>query len=146
MPIAAFGGGTGSPRRAARRRAGGADGDRRRYADCDQTGRQRSVGLSHPAGRHHREHPDGGQPVDGSTAGASALSSTNALIIVIGAVVILLGISYFIWRDARRRAPGSTTTGTGAEGRARAGTKPPPKPRKLSPAERRRRKRGRAKR
>jgi hypothetical protein len=57
--------------------------------------------------------------------------------------VVLAGISFFIWRDARRRAP--QRGGEGYEIR-RSGSKPPPKPRKLSAAERKRRKRGRARR
>lgn len=81
------------------------------------------------------------------TAGSSSFSSTSALIIVIGAVLILGGISFFIWRDARRRAPVRETAGVpGGDGRSKPGSKSAPKPRKLSPAERRRRKRGRAKR
>ena len=72
------------------------------------------------------------------------LSSGSALAIVIGAVVVLGGIAYFIWRDARRRAPVRTAeAGVGGTGR-RTGSKAPPKPRKLSAAERKRRKRGRA--
>jgi hypothetical protein len=60
-------------------------------------------------------------------------------------LVLLAGISFFIWRDARRRAPvrpgmAHAVAGDGA----RSGSKARPKPRKLSPAERRRRKRGRA--
>jgi hypothetical protein len=78
-----------------------------------------------------------------STSGASGLSGSSALFIAIGAIVVLGGISFFIWRDARRRAP--ARGGEGYEIR-RSGSKPPPKPRKLSPAERRRRKRGRARR
>jgi hypothetical protein len=57
--------------------------------------------------------------------------------------VVLGGIAFFIWRDARRRAP--ARGGEGYEIR-RSGSKRPPKPRKLSPAERKRRKRGRARR
>jgi hypothetical protein len=67
------------------------------------------------------------------------------LAIVLGAVIVLGGIAYYIWRDARRRAPARTADALGGTGR-RAGSKPPPKPRKLSPAERKRRKRGRAQR
>jgi hypothetical protein len=65
----------------------------------------------------------------------------------VGAVVVLVGISLFIWRDARRRAP-VKATGGGSEidGRGAPGSKARTKPRKLSPAERRRRKRGRARR
>jgi hypothetical protein len=82
----------------------------------------------------------------GSAAGSSSFSSTNAVIIVIGAVAILLGISYFIWRDARRRAPVREGAGVIGEGRSKPGSKRPPKPRKLSPAERKRRKRGKTRR
>ena len=81
----------------------------------------------------------------GSSAGSSSFSSTNALIVVAGAVAILLGISYFIWRDARRRAP-VRSGGPSGEGRTKPGSKRPPKPRKLSPAERKRRKRGKTRR
>jgi hypothetical protein len=77
---------------------------------------------------------------------SSGLTGTAAVAIAIGAVIVLGGISYFIWWDARKRAPKRgrlAAAGVGAAGR-RAGSKAPPKPRKLSPAERRRRKRGRA--
>src|SRR5205807_4777368 len=40
-----------------------------------------------------------------STAGDSGISGSGALVIAIGALVVLGGISLFIWRDARRRAP-----------------------------------------
>lgn len=80
-----------------------------------------------------------------STAGGAGLSGGGTLAIVVGAVAILGGISYFIWRDARRRAPVKGNDPGGFEIR-RSGSKAPPKPRKLSPAERRRRKRGRARR
>src|SRR6478752_10556427 len=39
------------------------------------------------------------------TAGSSSLSSASVAVIVLGAVAVLGGIAYFIWRDARRRAP-----------------------------------------
>jgi hypothetical protein len=77
------------------------------------------------------------------TNGGSSLSSGSALAIVIGAVVVLGGISFYIWRDARRRAPATTADALGGAGH-RAGSKAPPKPRKLSAAERKRRKRGKA--
>lgn len=82
-----------------------------------------------------------------ATAGSgSGFSGSSAIIIAIGALVVLGGISLFIWRDARRRAPvrhHGAAAGTLGEGR-KAGSKQRAKPRKLSPAERRRRKRGRA--
>ena len=78
-----------------------------------------------------------------ATAGSgSAFNGSSILVIAIGAIVILGGISVFIWRDARKRAPVRAAL-PGAPG-SRSGSKPRPKPRKLSPAERRRRKRGRA--
>ncbi len=81
-----------------------------------------------------------------TTAGGSGLGGGAAIGIAIGAIVLLVGISYFIWRDSRRRAPIKHHAAHGDAGvGARSGSKRPPKPRKLSPAERRRRKRGRAK-
>jgi hypothetical protein len=81
-----------------------------------------------------------------STSGSSSgLSGGSAIAIAIGAILLLGGISFFIWRDARRRAPvrGRAAAAT-AGGASASGSKPRPKPRKLSPAERKRRKRGRA--
>jgi hypothetical protein len=79
-----------------------------------------------------------------STTG-SGLSSGDAIAIAVGALLVLGGISFFIWRDARRRAPvrRRSALATAGEG-TRSGSKPRVKSRKLSPAERRRRKRGRA--
>jgi hypothetical protein len=75
-----------------------------------------------------------------TTAGTSSVSGAGIAAIAVGAIVVLVGISLFIWRDARKRAPvkeGVVAAGGG-------GSKPRPKSRKLSPAEKRRRKRGRA--
>jgi hypothetical protein len=79
-----------------------------------------------------------------NSGGSSSLSGNGAIVIAIGALVVLGAISFFIWRDARRRAP--VTSGIGGFDVKRSGSKAPPKSRKLSPAERRRRKRGRARR
>jgi hypothetical protein len=79
-----------------------------------------------------------------ATAGSgSGFSGTSAIFIAVGAIVVLGGISFYIWRDARRRAPVRAHAATIDEGR-RSGSKQRAKPRKLSPAERKRRKRGRA--
>lgn len=78
--------------------------------------------------------------------GSNSLSTASALAIAIGAMVLIGGISFFIWRDARRRAPVRAGDPLAAGEGRRSGSKPPPKPRKLSPAERKRRKRGRARR
>jgi hypothetical protein len=87
-------------------------------------------------------------PVVISTPGSTSsggLSGGGAVAIGVGAIAVLGGICFFIWRDARRRAPihHRATVASGADG-ARPGHKPKPKTRKLSRAERRRRKRGRA--
>jgi hypothetical protein len=80
-----------------------------------------------------------------TAGGGSGFTGTSAIIIALGAIVVLGGISFYIWRDARRRAPKGhrLVAPIDAEGR-RAGSKSRPKPRKLSAAEKRRRKRGRA--
>lgn len=81
-----------------------------------------------------------------ATAGSgSGFKGSSAIIIAIGAIVVLGGISFYIWRDARRRAPKGHRLNApiDAEGK-RAGSKARQKPRKLSAAEKRRRKRGRA--
>jgi hypothetical protein len=82
-----------------------------------------------------------------TSSSGGGLSGGSAIAIAIGAVVVLTGISFFIWRDARRRAPvrrRAAAATAGAGGRGKPGAKQRGKPRKLSPAERRRRKRGRA--
>jgi hypothetical protein len=81
------------------------------------------------------------------TGGDSGINGTGVLGIAIGALIILGGISFFIWRDARKRAPvrRAAAATAGADGRSRTSSKARGKPRKLSPAERKRRKRGRAK-
>ncbi len=80
-----------------------------------------------------------------TAGGGSAFTGNSAVIIGIGAIVVLGGISLFIWRDARKRAPVRHRPGESPDGSGpRYGTKQRAKPRKLSPAERRRRKRGRA--
>ena len=87
--------------------------------------------------------------VQGTSTSSSGggISSSDALLIAIGAVVVLGGVCLFIWRDARRHAPikhGHGLNAAEALGGTRSGSKAPPKPRKLSAAERKRRKRGRA--
>jgi hypothetical protein len=78
-----------------------------------------------------------------TTSGGGSLSSGSTFVIAAGAVLILGGISFFIWRDARRRAPVRDRAADPSAGERVPGSKRA-KPRKLSPAERRRRKRGRA--
>jgi hypothetical protein len=79
-----------------------------------------------------------------TAGGGSAFSGNSVLVIAIVALIVLGGISLFIWRDARKRAPVRQRTAMPAGATARPGSKQRAKPRKLSPAERRRRKRGRA--
>jgi hypothetical protein len=77
----------------------------------------------------------------GTSTSAGGFTSTDAVLIGLGAFVVLGGISFFIWRDARRRAPirhhAATATVPGSARQRQ-------KSRKLSPAERKRRKRGKA--
>ena len=80
-----------------------------------------------------------------ATAGSgSGFTGSSAILIAVGAMVVLGGISLYIWRDARRRAPTRHHAPLGPDEGRRKGSKAPAKSRKLSPAERRRRKRGRA--
>jgi hypothetical protein len=84
-------------------------------------------------------------PTTTSSTSGGGLGGGGVVAIAIGALVLLGGISFFIWHDARRRAPvrhGMAHAGGGEF--AHSGSKARAKPRKLSPAERRRRKRGRA--
>jgi hypothetical protein len=80
-----------------------------------------------------------------SAGGGGSIGTTSIYGIVIGSVIVIGGVCFYIFRDAARRAP--------SRGR-RAATEPSQdrkipgsqrvKPRKLSSQERRRRKRGRA--
>jgi predicted lipid-binding transport protein (Tim44 family) len=84
-------------------------------------------------------------PTQTSSSSGGTFSGINAIAIALGALLLIAGISFFIWYDARKRAPiRHRAAAATAGGAARAGSKPKPKQRKLSPAERRRRKRGRA--
>ena len=82
-------------------------------------------------------------PTTTSSTSGSGLSGSTAIVIALGALALIGGISFFIWRDARRRAPVRHAHATAGVG-ARSGSKRQIKPRRLSPAERRRRKRGKA--
>lgn len=82
-------------------------------------------------------------PLTQTSGSGGGLTGTDGVLIGIGAVLVLGGISFFIWRDARRRAPVRQRPATaGADGGT--GPRQRQKPRKLSPAERKRRKRGKA--
>jgi hypothetical protein len=80
-----------------------------------------------------------------AAGGGGSIGKSSIYGIVIGSVIVIGGVCFYIFRDAARRAP--------SRGR-RAATEPTQerkvpgsqreKPRKLSPQERRRRKRGRA--
>jgi len=80
-----------------------------------------------------------------SASGGGSLGQSSIIGIVVGSVIVIGGVTFYIFRDAGRRAPSRRR-------RADAGPsteRPVPgsqrvKPRKLSPQERRRRKRGRA--
>ncbi len=78
-----------------------------------------------------------------TSSSGSGLSGGTAIAIGLGAIVLILGISFYIWYDARRRAP--TRAHAAAAPRQNVPGSKRTKPRKLSAAEKRRRKRGRAK-
>jgi hypothetical protein len=78
-----------------------------------------------------------------STSGNSGLTGSGIVAIAVGALVVIGGISYFIWYDSRKHAR-VRRAAVVADAGGRTGSKTRGKPRKLSPAERRRRKRGRA--
>ncbi len=80
----------------------------------------------------------------GTSTSGGGISGGATLAVAIGAILLIAGIGFFIWRDARRRAPVRAATAGAGVGPTKPGSKRAPKPRKLSPAERRRRKRGRA--
>ena len=81
--------------------------------------------------------------VANTNTSGGGFSGTDAVLIAIGALVVLGGISFFIWYDARRRAPVRQRPAEAIAG-GPGGSRPKPKSRKLSPAEKRRRKRGKA--
>jgi hypothetical protein len=85
-------------------------------------------------------------PSTSTSSSGGGLSGNDGIIIAIVAALILGGIAFYIWNDARGHA---ARVGHGEEDalfgqRAHAGSKAPRKQRKLKPAERKRRKRGRA--
>ncbi len=82
-------------------------------------------------------------PLTPTSTSGGGLTGTDGVVIGIGAVLVLGGISFFIWRDARKRAPVRQRPATAAAGGG-AGPRQRQKPRKLSAAERKRRKRGKA--
>jgi hypothetical protein len=81
-----------------------------------------------------------------SSTSSSGLSSSSAFIIGLIGVLVLGGISFYIWRLARSdaNALGHHASDDGMFVSSHAGSKPPRKSRKPSAAERKRRKRGRA--
>ncbi|MDE3133540.1 MAG: hypothetical protein KGL15_05700 [Acidobacteriota bacterium] len=81
-----------------------------------------------------------------ASSSSSGLSGADAAIIAVVGVLVLGGLAFWIWYDARGHA---ARVGHGHDDglfgqRAHAGSKAPRKPRKLTLAERKRRKRGRA--
>lgn len=85
-------------------------------------------------------------PTTSTSSSGGGLSGDDGIIIAIVAALVLGGIAFYIWKDARGHA---ARVGHGDDEamfghRAHAGSKAPRKQRKLTPAERKRRKRGRA--
>src|SRR5205085_6750906 len=72
-------------------------------------------------------------PTSTTSSGGGGLSGSGAAAIAIGAIIVLGGIAFFIWRDARRRAPlrrRAAAATAGASDRSHPGSKARPKPRK----------------
>jgi hypothetical protein len=80
-----------------------------------------------------------------TASGGGSIGKSSIIGIVIGSVIVIGGVCFYIFRDARRRAP---SRGRRADAGPVPDKKVPgsqrPNPRKLSSQERRRRKRGRA--
>ena len=85
-------------------------------------------------------------PVTTTTSSSGSLSTLDGVIIGIVVALLLGGVAFWIWYDARGHASRAGRGGDDAlfGQRAHAGSKAPRKPRKPTPAERKRRKRGRA--
>ena len=85
-------------------------------------------------------------PVTTTTSSSGSLSTLDGVIIGVVVALLLGGVAFWIWYDARGHV---ARVGRGGDEalfgqRAHAGSKAPRKPRKPKPAERKRRKRGRA--
>jgi hypothetical protein len=80
-----------------------------------------------------------------SASGGGSIGKTSIYGIVIGSVIVIGGVCFYIFRDAARRAPsrGRRAAAEPSQDRKVPGSQRV-KPRKLSAQERRRRKRGRA--
>jgi hypothetical protein len=83
-----------------------------------------------------------------STSGSGGLSGFDAVLIGVIVVLVLVGISFWVWYDARSNVAQLRHGGGAASdpmfSRSHPGSKAAAKPRKPKPAERKRRKRGRA--
>jgi hypothetical protein len=85
-------------------------------------------------------------PVTTTASSSGSLSTLDGVVIGVAVALLLGGVAFWIWYDARGTA---SRVGRGGDDalfgqRAHAGSKAPRKPRKPKPAERKRRKRGRA--
>lgn len=102
--------------------------------------------TSTPASTQPQQIPVAPVTTTAATAGGS-ISGVDALLLAVGAALVLVLVAYFILRDSRHHARSLSRAGAtaGAAGASpHRGSKAPHKPRKLSAAERKRRKRGRA--
>jgi hypothetical protein len=83
-----------------------------------------------------------------STGSSGGLSGFDAVLIGVIVVLVLVGISFWVWYDARSNVAqlrhGGGTASDPMFSRSHPGSKAASKPRKPKPAERKRRKRGRA--
>jgi hypothetical protein len=80
-----------------------------------------------------------------AAGGGGSIGTSSIYGIVIGSVIVIGGVCFYIFRDAARRAPSrGRRASTGPDQDKKVPGSQRVKPRKLSAEERRRRKRGRA--
>ena len=79
-----------------------------------------------------------------SSSSSSGFSGLDALIIGFVAILLIIGVGFYVWFDARQHVPRGNTDYEYFDSHQRKGSKAPTKSRKLSATERKRRKRGRA--
>jgi hypothetical protein len=85
-------------------------------------------------------------PATSTSTSSGGLSGLDAVLIAVIALLVLAGIAFYVWRDARGAVSsiGHHASDDSMFARQHAGSKKPQKSRKPKPAERKRRKRGRA--
>lgn len=105
-----------------------------------------TLGLTTPAQSVTAPATQTTVPATTTTSTGGGLSGTDGVLIAVIALLVLGGIAFFIWRDARgvAKSIGHHASDDTEFAGKHSGSKAPRKTRKPKPAERKRRKRGRA--